>query len=269
METDGKGMGEVKTDGQHQFIENVRAALGYSGFEIPQRQAIYSGKSTDAYQGLLDKIRSRTENDRQELLQRLIEEGRLINLKVIPQKNAIAVAGAIADLVMQKTPEWDTPKSVAAWSHPLIDRLNLAETLSMQNVPVYVTDLKPATQSLHTVTAHKERLREQVVGSFIGITSADFCVSETATLVIKNRPGQPRFVSLVPTIHVAVIEMKQIISNLQELYALLKRDLAENPKGLTNCMTFITGPSRTADIELSMVQGAHGPRELYLYVITG
>ena len=69
------------------------------------------------------------------------------------------------------------------------------------------------------------------------------------------------------TIHVAVIELEQIIADLQELYVLLKKDPGEKADGLTNCMTFITGPSKTADIELTMIHGAHGPRELYLYVI--
>jgi L-lactate dehydrogenase complex protein LldG len=82
------------------------------------------------------------------------------------------------------------------------------------------------------------------------------------------RPGHARSVSLVPAIHIAVIEIRSIIANLKELYALIKHGDGL-PGGLTNCMTFITGPSKTADIEAVMVHGAHGPRELYLYVITG
>jgi L-lactate dehydrogenase complex protein LldG len=85
---------------------------------------------------------------------------------------------------------------------------------------------------------------------------------------MRTRAGQARSVSLVPAIHIAVIELKQIIADLKELYALLKWDPQEKKEGLTNCMTFISGPSKTADIEATMVRGAHGPREVHVYVIT-
>ncbi len=86
---------------------------------------------------------------------------------------------------------------------------------------------------------------------------------------MKTLPGQARATSLVPSIHIAVIRLDQIITNLKELYTLLKQEPDFNRKGLTNCLTFISGPSKTADIEAVMVHGAHGPREVYLLVITG
>jgi L-lactate dehydrogenase complex protein LldG len=109
--------------------------------------------------------------------------------------------------------------------------------------------------------------RKQVQAAYIGVTSADYCLADTATLVIKTRAGQARSVSLVPSIHIAVITVAQLIADMQELFALLQRDPSEKAEGLTNCMTFISGPSKTADIEATLVHGAHGPREMYLYVI--
>ena len=84
---------------------------------------------------------------------------------------------------------------------------------------------------------------------------------------MKTRVGQPRCVSLLPSIHIAVIKLEQILSDLKELYTLLKWDPDEQAEGITDCMTFITGPSKTADIEATLVDGAHGPRELYLFVL--
>ncbi|MBT4090523.1 MAG: LUD domain-containing protein, partial [Deltaproteobacteria bacterium] len=72
-----------------------------------------------------------------------------------------------------------------------------------------------------------------------------------------------------PSIHMAVIELNQIIENLGEFYFLQKWDPIQKKEGLTNCMTLISGPSKTGDIELIMVHGAHGPCELHLFVITG
>ena len=117
---------------------------------------------------------------------------------------------------------------------------------------------------------HEEKalLREKITHAFIGVTSADFCLADSATLVMKTRPGQARSVSLAPSIHVVVISLEQIIADLNELYAFLKYDTVHQKEGLTRCMTFITGPSKTADIEAIMVHGVHGPREVHLYVIT-
>ena len=75
--------------------------------------------------------------------------------------------------------------------------------------------------------------------------------------------------SLLPSIHIAVVRLEQILSNLRELYTLLKWDPAEQSEGLTDCLTLISGPSKTADIEATLVHGAHGPRELHLFVLTG
>jgi L-lactate dehydrogenase complex protein LldG len=147
---------------------------------------------------------------------------------------------------------------VAAWQHPLIESLNLPDALTDRGVPVFFTDLQK-TDELN--------LRRRVIASYIGVTSADFCMADTATLVMRTRPGQARTVSLLPSIHIAVIEIDQIIADLKELYALLKWDPQKRKEGVTNCMTFISGPSKTADIEATMVDGAHGPREVYTFVV--
>ncbi len=73
--------------------------------------------------------------------------------------------------------------------------------------------------------------------------------------------------SLVPAVHVAVLTLDQMLANLTELYALLEQDRIAHKNGLTHHMVFISGPSKTADIELTMVHGAHGPREMHLVVV--
>jgi L-lactate dehydrogenase complex protein LldG len=155
------------------------------------------------------------------------------------------------------------------WRHPLIERLNLTEALADQNVPVHVAKIDNSEPGGISTDNAREQLRQNVIDSYIGITSADFCMADTASLVMRTRPGQARSVSLVPSIHIGVIYLDQIIRDLKELYALLSFDPKVSKEGLTNCMTFISGPSKTADVEATMVHGAHGPREVYVYVITG
>jgi L-lactate dehydrogenase complex protein LldG len=74
-------------------------------------------------------------------------------------------------------------------------------------------------------------------------------------------------VSLLPSIHAAVITEAQLIERLCEYYAQVRQGIDAGAEGLTCCMTLISGPSKTADIEAVMVHGAHGPREMVIYII--
>lgn len=230
---------------------------------------MFSAEASCEAAEILKKVGTRTPEARMELLDLLMESAKSIQLNVIPVENMASASAAIAQLVKDKQPEWGTKKSLITWRHPLIGGLNLPDALSEQNVPVYVADLAGQSNFDEAAEERRREIRGKVIDSYIGVTAADFCIAETATLVMKTRPGQARSVSLVPSIHVAVVELKQVLANLKELYAVLQHDPEQKEEGLTNCMTFISGPSKTADIELVMVHGAHGPRELHLYVITG
>jgi L-lactate dehydrogenase complex protein LldG len=249
----------MSTANQEEFIKRIKLALG-KPLEQPSRKADFFNLEMPAETtAILERIKNRAAEDRIKLLQTLIEAAEPINLKVIPAKDIGSVAAAITELVRHKDPEWGDQKSVAAWQHPLIESLELPDALAEQGVPVFFSDVN---------TPERENLRQHIIDSYIGITSADFCMADTATLVIRTRPGQARTVSLLPSIHIAVIELDQIIADLKELYALLKWNAEMSKEGVTNCMTFISGPSKTADIEATMVHGAHGPREVHIFVIT-
>ena len=255
----------MKPSGQEVFIRKIRSALGYPPNERRRDNVCCTGAFTDNVSAVLDRIKNRSKAEKQQLLKRFIEMAEPIKLAVIALADKDSVTDAIVDLVRNKAPEWGDQKSIAVWQHPLIESLNLSDALSDQNVPVCVTELK--NTETEKISDERERLRRRIIDAYIGVTSADYCMADTATLVMRTRPGQARSVSLVPSIHIAVIGLDQIIADLKELYALLKWDTATQNEGLTNCMTFISGPSKTADVEATMVHGAHGPREMYVYVI--
>jgi len=258
----------MDTSKQAAFISRIRAALGHSPDQRRHADELFTGRSTAEIGRILERIKTRTDTERQQLLDRLIEMAAPINLNVIVLKDSPSVAAAIADLIRDKDPEWGSQKNVVAWKHPLIESLKIPDALAHQNVPVHITELKENDTAETSREKERERVRKHVVDSYIGITSADYCMAETASLVMRTRPGQARSVSLVPSIHIAVIHADQIIADLKELYALIQWDPEASAEGLTNCMTFISGPSKTADVEATMVHGAHGPREVYVYVMT-
>lgn len=98
----------------------------------------------------------------------------------------------------------------------------------------------------------------------LGVTGAQWGVAETGTLVLESDAERHRLASLVPPAHVAIIEARNVRQTLGEvLQAIGDRGAG----GLSRAVTFITGPSRTSDIELTLAIGVHGPAELYVVVI--
>jgi L-lactate utilization protein LutC len=98
----------------------------------------------------------------------------------------------------------------------------------------------------------------------IGITTAQAAIAETGTLVLDSSRERNRLISLVPTVHIAIVDASSIFHTLGEALAFIRQDGNISP-----AVTFITGPSRTADIELTLAIGVHGPQELYVIVNEG
>lgn len=107
-----------------------------------------------------------------------------------------------------------------------------------------------------------ETLRTEAETRPIGITSADFALADTGTLVMLSSIEEARLVSLLPPIHVAVVPREKLLSGLDELF-----DRIPKPADVSSSMVLITGPSRTADIEQILVRGVHGPGELHVVLL--
>ena len=101
--------------------------------------------------------------------------------------------------------------------------------------------------------------RELCAAAGVGITSADFALADTGTLVSWS---EPRLISLLPPRHIAIVERAKIISGLDELFRRVPRPASE-----ASAMVLITGPSRTADIEMRLVRGVHGPGEILVLIV--
>jgi L-lactate dehydrogenase complex protein LldG len=95
----------------------------------------------------------------------------------------------------------------------------------------------------------------------MGLTGVDLAVAETGSLVLRSGPGRGRSVSLLPGCHVAVFGPAQLVPTLADAGLALEAWHTEEGGGAN--IVFITGPSRTADIELTLTRGVHGPREVH------
>jgi L-lactate dehydrogenase complex protein LldG len=142
-------------------------------------------------------------------------------------------------------------KSCIIWETTLIRKLKVIEYLEGDGLRVIKSDDK-----------------RQLEKADIGITEADYAIADSGTLVLFSNPKKPRLVSLITPIHIAILEPKNIVTNIFQLFQIVKHEyhpeiLAKDP---ISCLTFITGPSRTADIELNLTLGVHGPREVHILI---
>ena len=106
-------------------------------------------------------------------------------------------------------------------------------------------------------------VRETRDTDLVGITGAFCAIAETGTLMTVSGPRTPAATSLLPETHVAVVRASRIVRAMEEAWALVRRDAHPLPRAVS----FISGPSRSADIEQTVTLGAHGPYRVHIIVV--
>jgi len=147
------------------------------------------------------------------------------------------IAGALQALVAERK-----IKKATLWNTPWLHSLGLAESLRAMHV-----ELVSSNADKHELT-HCD----------LGITEADFALPETGTIVLRSSAEKPRAVSLLPRVHLAIISPEALRADMHQVFA-EARD--------SHYLVFITGPSRTADIELTITLGVHGPKDLFAWMV--
>ncbi|MDD5174795.1 MAG: lactate utilization protein C [Sterolibacterium sp.] len=97
----------------------------------------------------------------------------------------------------------------------------------------------------------------------LGITGCYCALAETGTLVLCSSPNTPSAASLLPETHIAIVPAGRIVSGMEEAWQLIRRETGELPRAVN----FISGPSRTGDIEQTIVLGAHGPYRVHIVIV--
>lgn len=121
--------------------------------------------------------------------------------------------------------------------------------------------IKESGITIHYPEMHNEFRRETIETiheAQVGLTSADVAIAATGTLVVSTEPGKGRIPTVLAPVHIAVITLDQIVPRLEDWVA---RQRAQGLDSLWNRANtcFISGPSKTADIEMQLIYGVHGP----------
>jgi len=96
-----------------------------------------------------------------------------------------------------------------------------------------------------------------------GLTGAFCAIAETGTLLLLGARATPKVTALLPETHIAIVRSERIVRTMEDAFALLRREVGEPPRATF----FVSGPSRTADIEQTIVIGAHGPYRVHVIVL--
>jgi len=105
--------------------------------------------------------------------------------------------------------------------------------------------------------------RAAVDADKIGISGCFCAIAETGTLMLLSGPNTPASVSLLPETHIALVDVSRIVPTMEDAFVLLRTEHGSLPRAVN----FISGPSRTGDIEQTIVLGAHGPCRVHLILI--
>jgi len=149
-----------------------------------------------------------------------------------------AIPAAVADYLAQH----NLPTEIRAAPHPDLDALPWHE------------------RPLLTVKRGVAEITDQV-----SLTPAFAGVAETGTLVLHSGAETPTTLNLVPDNHIVVLRASQIVGSYEDMWDRLREKFGE--RVMPRTVNFITGPSRTGDIEQKMILGAHGPRRLHILIV--
>ena len=139
----------------------------------------------------------------------------------------------------------------------------LAHYLSERNLPLQGV-CWPALADLPWDAAELEiKARPAQDTDPVGITSAFCAIAETGTLMMLSGADTPASTSLLPETHVAVLDPKRIVATMEDAWDLMRKEHTQPPRAVN----FISGPSRTADIEQTVTLGAHGPYRVLIILV--
>jgi L-lactate dehydrogenase complex protein LldG len=135
--------------------------------------------------------------------------------------------------------------------------------LRENNLPLQAVCWPEFTQLDWTAQGMTVDARPAKGSDLVGITGAFCAIAETGTLVLLSGKDTPPATSLLPETHIAVVRSTRIVKGMEEAWSLLRIEYPVMPR----VVNFVSGPSRTADIEQTVTLGAHGPYRVHIILV--
>jgi L-lactate dehydrogenase complex protein LldG len=163
---------------------------------------------------------------------------------------------AAQDLLFSIARERDW-KRVAWHAHPLVEPI-------LSGIPCATHRVDGDGAVTADLTADASLRKDALAACDAGITGCDALVAQTGSILVSSATCGGRSLSVLPPVHVVVAAPEQIVATLADAFDALRERHGE---ALPSMLSFITGPSRTGDIERILVLGAHGPKELFVILV--
>lgn len=236
-----------------QFRETVRAALGRDAGPPPEPYDVLSQELV-TLETQAEDIRERVAQEMPELLDQMAETAGLRGWNVSRCEGGEEALDYVVSLVRRLG-----ATSVARSEQPVFEAVPVDAAIAAAGGLCW-----PA---VYDGPAGRTEVRQRLAESGMGITGADYAIAETGSVVVLPRRGLSRLVSVVPPVHVAIVRPSELLGTLDDLFALRRLEYVRNGGDMGSYLNFITGPSRTADIEQTIVVGVHGPREVHMVLL--
>lgn len=228
----------VRSADQSRVLDDVRRALGRSETLRPAPLAPF--------------VEASVEEEIDALVARFVTEATAVGARIHRARDSEEAVALIAHIC-----EGTGIVDVALSGSSLLAAMNLPTQLAAHKISVFDTA---------GFAGEKEPLSARLAATGAGVTAADFAIAETGSIVLSSDEENALLVSLLPPLHIALIPHRQVIGSLTVAISKLAEAHRRQSEPCRST-TFITGPSRTSDVELTLSIGVHGPKELHLILV--
>ena len=231
-----------------EFLGRIRTEMGRTAGLFPATPSVRPTRPRERLEVLRRELSERWPESLARFVREFERVGGVFHRVARPADVSDVIASIAAERQMQRVVSW----------HPEALRLELAGPLTSRGLQV------SAMPGGEVPAAERERLRAVVAAADLGVTGVDLAIAETGTVVVVSGPGRPRSTSLLPACHAAVFDREVLVESLAQAGLVLEaghEGRTADARGAA--INFITGPSRTADIELTLTRGVHGPKEVH------
>ena len=241
-----------------EFLENVRKALGRTGpiddIHVPEATSL-SG-DPESVSRRVETIQKDVAAQRDSLIEELVVSAQLAGWIVHRAGPADAAA------YIRRVAETLESSSVLRSDHAVLDEIGLEEAFTGSAIALQRIAYEESSRSRDVQRA---KFREDMIVADIGVTGVSHAIAETGSVSIAAGRGVSRLISLLPPVHIAVVRPDQIVPSLDELFSIRRSEFLE--RGSLDYANIISGPSRSADIEQTLIKGMHGPREVHMVIV--